>query len=124
MGLDQRERRNCFTIEKGDLKQSVEFADEEVFGAGEVVPDCQAQRQVGVLKRVGDVRNDVVFINADGKNLSFSVNSDDARAGLVSGRDEDRVSGDAVHVDAGARLQVVQVDVPVLGDQVNNVVLW
>ena len=106
-----------------DLEQSVKFSDEEVLGTGEVVSDSEAQRQVGILKRVGNVRNDVVFINADGKNLSLSVNSDDAGAGLVGCRDEDRISGNAVHVDAGAGLQVVQMNIPVLGDQVNDVVL-
>ena len=55
--------------------------------------------------------------------MSLSVNSDDAGAGLVGCRDEDRISGNAVHVDAGAGLQVVQMNIPVLGDQVNDVVL-
>ena len=56
--------------------------------------------------------------------LSLSVNSDDARAGFVGGGDENGVARDAIHVDASARLEVVQVDVAVLGDQVHDVVLW
>ena len=36
---------------------------------------------------------------------------------------KDGLGADAVHVDAHARLQVVQVDVPVLGDQVDHPVL-
>ena len=37
-------------------------------------------------------------------------------------RDEDRLAGDAVHEDAGRRLNVVHVDVAVLRDQVDHVV--
>lgn len=38
-------------------------------------------------------------------------------------RDEDGLPADAVHVDAGARLQVVQMDVAVLGDEEHHVLL-
>ena len=38
-------------------------------------------------------------------------------------RDEDGLAADAVHVDAGARLQVVQVDVAVFGDEEHHVLL-
>ena len=41
----------------------------------------------------------------------------------MGGGDENGVAGDAIHVDTGARLEVVQVDVAVLGDQVHDVVL-
>ncbi len=37
--------------------------------------------------------------------------------------DEDAVTTDAVHVDACSSLNIVQVDVAILGDQV-NVILW
>lgn len=55
--------------------------------------------------------------------LSFPVDADDARRGLVWSRHKDGLATDAVHVDAGACLQVIQVDVAVLGDQENHVVL-
>ena len=41
----------------------------------------------------------------------------------MGGCDENGVTADAVHVDAHRRLHVVQVDVTVLGDQVDDVVL-
>ena len=41
----------------------------------------------------------------------------------MSGGDEDGVAGDAVHVDASAGLQVVQVNVAVFRDQIDDVVL-
>lgn len=37
--------------------------------------------------------------------------------------DEDGLSTDSVHVDANPRFNIVQVDVTVLGDQVNDAVL-
>lgn len=37
--------------------------------------------------------------------------------------DKDGLTADAVHVDAGTRLQVIQVDVAILGDQENHIVL-
>lgn len=38
-------------------------------------------------------------------------------------RDEDGLSADAVHVDAGARLQVIEVNVAVFGNKENHVLL-
>ena len=51
------------------------------------------------------------------------MDSDDATGGVVDSRDKDGLSADAVHVDARACLEVVQVDVAKLGDQVDHVVL-
>lgn len=42
---------------------------------------------------------------------------------LVLSRDEDGLAGDAVHVDACAGLEVVEVDKAVLGDEVDDAVL-
>ncbi len=55
--------------------------------------------------------------------MSLPIDPDDAVGGLVGGRHEDGFGGDPVHVDAGAALQVVQVDVPVLGDKVDHAML-
>jgi len=57
-------------------------------------------------------------------DLSLAVDSDDPRRRVVWRRHKDGVSTDAVHVDTGGRLYVVQVDVAVLGDDVDHVVLW
>ena len=56
-------------------------------------------------------------------HLSLPVHPDDATGGLVDGSDKDGLPTDAVHVDARAGLQVVQVDVAKLGDQVDRIVL-
>lgn len=61
----------------------------------------------------------VILINA---HLSFPVDSYDATAGLVNGRDKNGVAADTVHVDARASLQVVQVDVSKFGDKINDII--
>ena len=55
------------------------------------------------------------------KYLSFPVDTDDAGGGFVWGSHKDGLPADAVHVDAGAGLQVVQVDVAVLGDEEHDI---
>ena len=57
------------------------------------------------------------------QNLSFAIDANDAVCGLVGSGDKDGLCGDAVHVDAGAAFQIVEVDVAVLGDQVDDPVL-
>lgn len=64
------------------------------------------------------------MINAGLKSyLPFPVDTNDAWRGLVWSSDKDGLATDAVHVDAGARLQVIQVNVAVFGDQENHIVL-
>lgn len=53
--------------------------------------------------------------------LSLPVNPNDAGGGLVWRSYKDGFAADAVHVDAGACLQVVQVDVSIFGDEENHV---
>ena len=55
--------------------------------------------------------------------LSLSVDTDDATRRLVDGSDKDGLSTDPVHVDTGACLQVIQMDVAKLGDEVDHIVL-
>ena len=56
-------------------------------------------------------------------HLSFPVDSNDAASGLVGGSDEDGVATDAIHVDTSAGLNVIQMDVAVLGDQEHHTML-
>lgn len=57
-------------------------------------------------------------------HLSFPIDSYDTTAGLVDGSDKNGVTADAVHVDARASLQVVQMDVSKFGNKINDIVLW
>ena len=57
------------------------------------------------------------------KDLSFSVDTDDAIGRLVGRGNKDGLSADPVHVDAGAALQVVKVNVTVLRDEINDAML-
>ncbi len=49
--------------------------------------------------------------------LSFPVHADDSRCGFVGCRHKNGFSADSVHVDAGARLQVIQMNVTVFSDE-------
>ena len=55
-------------------------------------------------------------------HLSLPVDADDPGCCLVRGGDKDGVATDAVHIDACTCLDVVQVDVAVLGDHVDHIV--
>ena len=56
-------------------------------------------------------------------HLAFSVDSYDATASLMDCSDKDGFTADAVHVDAGASLKVVQMNIAKLGDQVDHIML-
>ena len=55
--------------------------------------------------------------------LSLSVDPDDAWGGFMWSRDKDGLSTDAVHVDAGSCLQVIQVDVAIFSNKENHIIL-
>ena len=78
-------------------------------------------------RKVGQKEKDLCSIqqrvDASFSDLPLPVDSDDATGGLVDSCDKDCLSTDAVHVDAGARLNVVEMDVAKLGDQVDDVIL-
>lgn len=58
-----------------------------------------------------------------GSYLSLPVYTDDAWRGLMWRGDKDGLPTDTIHVDAGARLQVVQVNVSIFGNEKHNIVL-
>lgn len=49
--------------------------------------------------------------------LSFPVDTDDSSCGFVGCRHKNGLSADSVHVDAGARFQVVQMNVTIFSDE-------
>lgn len=55
--------------------------------------------------------------------LSLPVDPDDAWGGLMWSSNKDGLPADAVHVDAGACLQVIQVNVAIFGNKENHVLL-
>lgn len=74
--------------------------------------------QIGI-----DVVDDVLLVQGDRQDLSFTIDANDPIGGFVRRSDEDGLGTDSVHVDANPRFNIVQVDVTVLGDQVNDAVL-
>ena len=69
-----------------------------------------------VKRRVGEVEGWYLY-------LSFPVDPDDPSGGFVWGRDKDGLPADPVHVNTGASLQVIQVDVAIFGDEKDNILL-
>lgn len=55
--------------------------------------------------------------------LSLPVDSNDSGSGFMGGRDKDGLAADPVHIDAGSSLQVIQVDVAILGNKEDHVLL-
>ena len=70
-----------------------------------------------------DIRNNRLLVHGDGQDLASPVDPDDTVARVMLCCHEDGVSADPVLIDQGPGLNVVQVDVAVLGDQIHNVVL-
>ena len=96
--------------------------DVQIVGAGQVGSGGQldGQGRVGrILQQVGD---DGGLVDADGQDLAATIDADDAGGGFVGGRDEDGLAGDAIHEQARARLQIVEMDEAVLGDEVDEAV--
>ena len=69
------------------------------------------------------MRNDGPLVDANAEDLTPLVNADDSRRSLVLSGDEDGLARNTVHVQADTGLEVVQVDEPVLGDEVDDAVL-
>ncbi|KAI3480029.1 hypothetical protein L1887_57805 [Cichorium endivia] len=103
-------------------EERVELLEVEVVCAGEVAAGGELEGEVGVVEGAEDVGDDGVFVNRDGEDLTLAVDADDAAGGFVLCGDKDGVAGDAVHVDAGAGLEVVEVDEAVLCDEVDDAV--
>lgn len=55
--------------------------------------------------------------------LSFPVDSNDASSWFMWGCNKDGLPADPVHVDTGASLEVIQVDVAIFGDEKDNILL-
>ena len=56
-------------------------------------------------------------------HLALPVDSNDSTGSVVDSGDKDGLSTDTVHVDAGPRLKVVEMDVAKLSNEVDHVVL-
>jgi len=132
------------------LEEVSVLLDVEIVGSGEIGSRSELDGEVGVvegfwkgekertrLSRLGsilegsrktgltkDVGNNVVLVESNTEDLSLPVDSDDSSSSLVLSGSEDGLSRDPVHVDAGSRLEVVEVDETVLGDEVDDAVLF
>ena len=104
-------------------EQLIELCDEQLICPAQIVPDRHPEGEVGIVESVLDVGDDSLLVHGHGEDLTSPVDSDDAIAGVVRGRHEDCVRADSVLVDQSSSLDVVQVNVSVLGDQIHDAVL-
>lgn len=104
-------------------KQLLILFNIKVISARKVSPASQLERQLCVVQALENVGNDRLLIDVDTEDLPLFVNADNTIRRFVLSRDEDRLSGDTVHVDACTSLKVVKVDEAIFGDEVDNAVL-
>lgn len=55
--------------------------------------------------------------------LSFSVDANNSASRFIRCSDKNGIGTDTIHVDAGAGLNVIEMNVAILGNKINNVVL-
>ena len=112
----------CLTV-GSSTEQLVKLCDEQLVSSTEVVPDGHPEGEVGVVEGVLYVGDDGLLVHGDREDLASPVDSDDAIAGVVGSSHEDCVRTDSVLVDEDPGLDVVEVNVSVLGDKIDNAVL-
>ena len=83
--------------------------------AGEVVLHGEADREREVVQLLAHVGHEIRLVDRHAQHLALPVDADDAARGLVRRRHEDRLGGDAVHIDQRRGLEVVDVQVAELG---------
>ena len=105
------------------VDESVKLLLVKVIGSRETGPRSKFYRKRGHCGVVHQVVNDRALVNADGQNLTLTVDTDQASTVRVRSSGEDGLAGDAVHEDASTGLEVVEVDETILRHEVNDVVL-
>lgn len=105
-------------------KELLILLDVKVIRTREIAAAGKLERKLGVVERAENVRDDRVLIHADAEHLALFVDTNDTIRRLVLSSDENGLAGDTVHVDACARLKVVEVNEAELGDQVRNAMLF
>ncbi len=103
-------------------EEGVELLKVEVVGTWKVTARSELEGEFRVVESAKNVRNDGVLIDRDGKDLTLAVDTNDTAGRLVLCSDKDGVARDAVHVDASAALEIVEVNEAVLCDEVDNTV--
>ena len=97
--------------------------DVEVISTGKVRTAGKLKSKLDIVEDSEDVRNHCLLVDADAEDLALLVDADNAVLGLVLRSDKDGLAGDTVHVDARARLEVVEMDEAVFGGEVDDPVL-
>ena len=105
------------------MEQSLILRYVQIVGTGKISSTRKLERELRIVESREDVRDDGLLIDVDAENLALLVDTNDSVRALMLSSDEDGLARDTVHVDARARLEVVDMDEAVLGDEVDDAVL-
>jgi hypothetical protein len=89
----------------------------QVRSAGEL------EGEVGIVEGIKDIGDNRLVVDVDTEDLTLLVDTNHTVSGFVFRSDKDGLARDAVHVDAPAALEVVEMDKAELCDHVDDSVL-
>lgn len=102
------------------LEQLLVLPHIQVIRTRQVRSARKLERKLRIIERAQDIRDNRVIVNANAKHLTTPVDTNDTVRRLMLGSNKDGVSADPVHVNACTRLEVVKVDEPELGHEIDN----
>ena len=111
-------------IELPALEELLVLLDVQLIRTRKVSPASELEGQFGIVQCRKDIRDNGILVNVHAKNLTLLVYTDDTMRSLVFSRDEDCLAGDSVHVDTGARFEIIEMNEAVFRDEVDNSVLF
>jgi hypothetical protein len=78
--------------------------------------------QSGITECIENVRDDVLFRDANTEDLTFAIDSHDTTRSFVIGSDKDGFARNAVHINANAGFEIVEMNEPVFSDEEDDAV--
>ena len=105
------------------VQEVLELLVEQVLSTREATARGKRQGQRDIGQFLQDIRDDLVLGNLHSKNLAQFIDGDDTSTVLVRSSGEHRLGGDSVHKQVGTRLDIIQVDETVLGQDVDDTIL-
>lgn len=78
--------------------------------------------QSGITERIEDVGDDVLFRDTNTEDLTFAIDANDTTGRFVICSDKDCLAGNAVHVNANASFEIVEMNESVFSDEEDDAV--
>jgi hypothetical protein len=101
-----------------------ELLQVQVIGTREIGSAGKFNGERGIAELIKNVRNDILFRDTNTEHLTLSIDANDTACSLVICSDKDRFARDAVHVDANAGFEVVEMDEAVLCNKEDDAVAF